>query len=390
MTNIKETVTNRFDNLREFSPELPNAETIDKIAEQTAENRRIVVEKAEAWGFDPEFIAKQGPVLVGPFFSPGSIPTSFGGDPRRFSQAMEVGACITESIGGRLPSVQASLVTLDFTDMPRKGPEQMDVILCPNDNGKMNERVRLANPNYKQPYSTIGTDQNIIGMTMWEIWRSRATAGKLRGCSKEEAVKITEEILLDMPMIGGTGSYTEYMRSWNLAIQQRTTSRSLPIISVDTNYYQPLITRGIADFPRFINTLNDVGYFANGPAKLFKAIDPTSQLVRGVEWDPENELLRFEDQYDQCMDFETVRARFPLIAPVKALSYIWCFGQVVPVVYGCDNRGNPGDIYEPYAIAKKQVEAMGLKPVMYRTQARISYDINAQGTLFDYYWQLKQ
>lgn len=373
----------------EFPVEVPNEVQRERIILQTLTNRQLVLSQCEKFGLDPDVISAQGPFLIGPFFSPGPIPTSFGGRLDQFQRAMAIGEEMAQQIRSQMKATSASLVTLDMTEIPKGGAEQMDVYIVPK-NGSENKRVKLAGKvKYGTPYALAQTPVEDLTQAANDILGSMNIAmqrNKLLKRYKDEIrAMISEDLLQAIDTSQEQMRYIDFAATYNTQITKRVTGTHFPVVSVDTEYYSPFIREGISDIGRFLNMLDSVGFFRE-TASLFKVVDSNLRRSRMINAVDGNGRVQFADTEEE-LDFSELKERFSQIAPSKELSYVMCFGQFVPVLYGCDNRSVDG-YYKPYEMAKQQLQQLGLSPTMYRTQDRMSYDYNAQGTIFDFYTSL--
>ncbi len=370
----------------DFPTEVPDEGLIEVLSEQSICNRERVLSQGEMLGLDPDFVSDQGPFLIGPFFSPGPIPTSFGGKIEQFQRAIAIGDAIARRIGDRTDAVNAAVVILDMTEMPKGGAEQMDVFVVPK-NDTENKRVKLTEKvKYGTPYALVQTQSEVLTKATADILGSMNIAMQrnpsLKRYRDEIRAMIVEDLTLATDCDDEEMRYLDFAERYNRQVTERTTGQKVPIVSVDTQYYSPFIRNGIRDISQFLNALDSAGFFSE-TGTLLKVVDPALKKTRMLDVVDGNGRLKFTDTEEE-IDFAELKERYSQIAPAKELSYLMCFGQLVPVMYGCDNRSLEG-YYKPYDMAKQQVQRLGLSPTMYRTQDRMPYDYNEQGTVFDYY-----
>lgn len=224
---------------------------------------------------------------------------------------------------------------------------------------------------------------------MWRRWSYARSSAKI---SKEQGRKILAAVIADFDNAWLTATegissesvpYLQFARQYNELLAQRVIPNfSLPVTSIDTAVYSPFLSDDIADIELFTKRFVEAGVIKNDQ-NIFKIIDDRqrTEMLQLAGFEPSDVLLRFA-RSGETIRFSELRDQGADISACKEITYIMCFANLIPVIYG-DINNDP--YYEPYAKAKQQVQQLGFDPIFYRIQPTTPEDVRLFPTLFDYY-----
>ena len=374
----------------EFNREIPDNKDVVNLTSAYTYNRNQIVRDSENLGLNKSFLLNQGPATIGPFVSPAPIPTTYAGKVASFQTSLwsieKIADCLKQK---GVEAKKALTVVIEMSEMPNsKGP---DAFVVPK-NKTSNQKVSIPRKAEKsQPYGSIKVTATEIGTVMQRLsemfpqyleifpeLKRRKTGWKILECLLADLAQATSTIKNPEEF-----SYLNFSAAFNSLIGQRINPNVIDYqtVAVDAQTYSPFLRYGIDDISKFTQVLDGIDFFVNEP-NFVKIIGPDGRvkLLRVVDTSKSDALLQF--------NFSDVQVRYSSlattkdIAPCKELSYFLCFGSFVPVIYGSENSGG---FYKPYAIAKSQVEQLGLSPILYRIQPQIPEDYQELGTVFDFY-----
>lgn len=391
MEKVEVQRNNEVQSLPEFTREVPAEKDIDQLANSIENNRKLIVKRASEFGLDPDFLVSQRDFIVGPFVSPSPISTVFGGTMEGFRTAVTNGRRITEALRTRGYNARDyGGVFLAMSEVPRKGLAAMDCLVVPK-NKQENQKLFLTGPSRQnQVYATLLTSPDIFisqKKTLRDSFNTYLDRYPLLKKGKQGMI-ILDSVFEDLEAAGNDEPtyYLDFIARFNREISQRAIPEyEFVSTSVDTICYDPFLRQGINDMPRFIRKLASVGctFGSGGFVKIVNEADE-SRVLQLKEVTSSEVTLVFKDTGD-IITFSELKAAGTSISPCKELSYVLCFANMVPVVYGSQNSGG---YYQPYAIAKDQVSRLGFNPNIYRVQPNIPEGYNTIGTVFDFYRQV--
>lgn len=384
-----------LEKFKEFSQETLSQPELEQLATKAVSNRQRIIDIAPDLGLSQDFLSAQNQFLIGPFVSPAPIPTTFGGRADSYRYALQAEKTLATSVSDQgFEAQQSMLVILQNTIMPRiaKGGNNTDAFIVPQ-NEWSNKRISIPNKSTSMiPYRNVQMDLSTTSSFMSQLPNLINVLAKRKPEYKRCRNTLIDEITKDIRFAAfrafgesDSGSYLDFVAQYNTRLTARFQQEQLPIVSVDDRYYDPFLRYGIDDPKQFVETIANTGFF-DDTTRLIKTTDEMGKTSIWSIDDISSGSLILLDDVGERRAFEELRQDPKLsLAPAKELAYLMTMSQMVPVIYGSENRGG---FYQPYAVAREQVSRLGCEPVIYRIQPNISDSCLEQETIFDFYADL--
>lgn len=380
----------------EFTQEVPTQYEAEKTANNAVENRAKLIARSDDFGLDATFLARQREFVVAPFVSPAPLPTTFGGKVENLAASIQAGQNIAQAIEQNgYQAKQSVIALLAMTEVPTKGSDAMDILILPKNQAENKRAPLLDKISRGTVYGFAPTSNETLKKAKDATSASFTTYLDLKGVPKSEKRDkkyILDALLEDIDSATikaqeaglpseGKMYYFAFANALNANMLKRITpDMELSVTYVDQGLYDPFLRYGIADIKTFTQKLASIGFFQDDPG-FVKVVDKgNSRVFKLAAIEGDDIILACRDTRQQYR-FSDLQKSNTLLAPCKELSYVLTQGSFVPAVYGSINTG----YYEPYAVAKKRVTALGLSPVFYRVQPLTEEGYNQVDTIFDFY-----